>query len=280
MTSSWTRSSWYSSSHLVQSVPSPLGLPLERACTGRGPDTAAVAEGRCAPSHIIPNRTQKSGCAALFSRAVVSVRASGWLRMRIPRALPAGPRPSPRLRSGAQSWSSSSSSGGGGGGGEMAATVLAAPEGGSAVMQAGNAAACTPPPGPSGPGSWNRSLDRALEEAAASGTLSLSGRKLRDYPRASAANHDLSDTTQAGEGRGAAGSETAGTRSRGNALPCLRKHLRAGGSRCRGSSGSPWERAREGCLSRRVPRRVLGWEGDSQSPARNVAELVSSLSLQ
>ncbi|NWS41532.1 LRCH3 protein, partial [Probosciger aterrimus] len=81
--------------------------------------------------------------------------------------------------------------------GEMAATVLAAPEGGSAVMQAGNAAACTPPPGPSGPGSWNRSLDRALEEAAASGTLSLSGRKLRDYPRASAANHDLSDTTQA-----------------------------------------------------------------------------------
>uniref|UniRef100_A0A8D2PMH5 Leucine rich repeats and calponin homology domain containing 3 n=1 Tax=Zosterops lateralis melanops TaxID=1220523 RepID=A0A8D2PMH5_ZOSLA len=43
----------------------------------------------------------------------------------------------------------------------------------------------------------HRSLDRALEEAAVSGTLSLSGRKLRDYPRASAANHDLSDTTQA-----------------------------------------------------------------------------------
>ncbi|KAM9615364.1 DISP complex protein LRCH3 isoform 27-T30 [Morphnus guianensis] len=83
------------------------------------------------------------------------------------------------------------------GGGEMAAAVLAAPEGGSAVMPAGNAAACPPPPGSSGPGSWSRSLDRALEEAAASGTLSLSGRKLRDYPRASAANHDLSDTTQA-----------------------------------------------------------------------------------
>ncbi|XP_010571338.1 PREDICTED: leucine-rich repeat and calponin homology domain-containing protein 3 isoform X1 [Haliaeetus leucocephalus] len=64
-------------------------------------------------------------------------------------------------------------------------------------MPAGNAAACPPPPGSSGPGSWSRSLDRALEEAAASGTLSLSGRKLRDYPRASAANHDLSDTTQA-----------------------------------------------------------------------------------
>ncbi|XP_064372830.1 DISP complex protein LRCH3 isoform X6 [Dromaius novaehollandiae] len=79
----------------------------------------------------------------------------------------------------------------------MAAAVLVAPEGGSAVMPAGSSATCPPPPGPSGPGSWSRSLDRALEEAAASGTLSLSGRKLRDYPRASAANHDLSDTTQA-----------------------------------------------------------------------------------
>ncbi|NWY66194.1 LRCH3 protein, partial [Erithacus rubecula] len=73
-------------------------------------------------------------------------------------------------------------------GGEMAA-----PEGGCAAMPA----ACPAPPGPSAPGSWSRSLDRALEEAAVSGTLSLSGRKLRDYPRASAANHDLSDTTQA-----------------------------------------------------------------------------------
>uniref|UniRef100_A0A8U7M9Q4 Leucine rich repeats and calponin homology domain containing 3 n=1 Tax=Corvus moneduloides TaxID=1196302 RepID=A0A8U7M9Q4_CORMO len=70
---------------------------------------------------------------------------------------------------------------------------MAAPEGGCAVMPA----ACPAPPGPSAPGSWSRSLDRALEEAAVSGTLSLSGRKLRDYPRASAANHDLSDTTQA-----------------------------------------------------------------------------------
>ncbi|XP_040423758.1 DISP complex protein LRCH3 isoform X35 [Cygnus olor] len=92
-----------------------------------------------------------------------------------------------------------SRSGGGGGDGEMAAAGLAAPEGGSAVMPLGaavaTAAAVCPPP--AGPGSWSRSLDRALEEAAASGTLSLSGRKLRDYPRASAANHDLSDTTQA-----------------------------------------------------------------------------------
>ncbi|XP_039225851.1 DISP complex protein LRCH3 isoform X2 [Crotalus tigris] len=51
--------------------------------------------------------------------------------------------------------------------------------------------------GAAGPSSWTRSLERALEEAAASGALSLSGRKLRDYPRGSAAGHDLSDTTQA-----------------------------------------------------------------------------------
>ncbi|XP_026544939.1 leucine-rich repeat and calponin homology domain-containing protein 3 [Notechis scutatus] len=51
--------------------------------------------------------------------------------------------------------------------------------------------------GAAGPSSWTRSLERALEEAAASGSLSLSGRKLRDYPRGSAAGHDLSDTTQA-----------------------------------------------------------------------------------
>ncbi|XP_032049034.1 DISP complex protein LRCH3 isoform X14 [Aythya fuligula] len=67
---------------------------------------------------------------------------------------------------------------------------------GTAVATAAAAVAVCPSP-PAGPGSWSRSLDRALEEAAASGTLSLSGRKLRDYPRASAANHDLSDTTRA-----------------------------------------------------------------------------------
>ncbi|KAG8524456.1 Leucine-rich repeat and calponin homology domain-containing protein 3 [Galemys pyrenaicus] len=52
-------------------------------------------------------------------------------------------------------------------------------------------------PGP-GPCSWSRSLDRALEEAAVTGVLSLSGRKLREFPRG-AANHDLTDTTRAGE---------------------------------------------------------------------------------
>ncbi|KAI7802644.1 putative leucine-rich repeat and calponin homology domain-containing protein 3, partial [Triplophysa rosa] len=47
-----------------------------------------------------------------------------------------------------------------------------------------------------GPASWNRSLDRALDEAAATGVLNLSGRKLKEFPR-SAAGHDLTDTTRA-----------------------------------------------------------------------------------
>ncbi|XP_074859880.1 DISP complex protein LRCH3 isoform X2 [Carettochelys insculpta] len=79
----------------------------------------------------------------------------------------------------------------------MAAAVLVSVESGSGVMPGASPAAGGAPAGPCGPGSWSRSLDRALEEAAVSGCLSLSGRKLRDYPRGSAANHDLSDTTQA-----------------------------------------------------------------------------------
>lgn len=43
----------------------------------------------------------------------------------------------------------------------------------------------------------NRGLERALEEAAASGTLNLSSRKLKEFPR-TAANHDLTDTVEAG----------------------------------------------------------------------------------
>ncbi|XP_032888005.1 DISP complex protein LRCH3 isoform X8 [Amblyraja radiata] len=43
---------------------------------------------------------------------------------------------------------------------------------------------------------WNRSLERALEEAAATGVLNLSGRKLKELPR-NAVNQDLTDTTQA-----------------------------------------------------------------------------------
>ncbi|XP_017291739.1 leucine-rich repeat and calponin homology domain-containing protein 1 isoform X2 [Kryptolebias marmoratus] len=42
----------------------------------------------------------------------------------------------------------------------------------------------------------NRGLERALEEAAASGALNLSCRKLKEFPR-TAANHDLSDTVEA-----------------------------------------------------------------------------------
>ncbi|XP_029967922.1 leucine-rich repeat and calponin homology domain-containing protein 1 isoform X3 [Salarias fasciatus] len=42
----------------------------------------------------------------------------------------------------------------------------------------------------------NRGLERALEEAAASGVLNLSCRKLKEFPR-TAANHDLSDTVHA-----------------------------------------------------------------------------------
>uniref|UniRef100_A0A3P8V4Z6 Leucine rich repeats and calponin homology domain containing 3 n=1 Tax=Cynoglossus semilaevis TaxID=244447 RepID=A0A3P8V4Z6_CYNSE len=47
-----------------------------------------------------------------------------------------------------------------------------------------------------GPAPWNRSLDRALDEASATGFLNLSGRKLKEFPR-SASNHDLTDTTRA-----------------------------------------------------------------------------------
>ncbi|KAJ8357869.1 hypothetical protein SKAU_G00206630 [Synaphobranchus kaupii] len=50
--------------------------------------------------------------------------------------------------------------------------------------------------GAAGPASWNRALDRSLDEAAATGCLNLSGRKLKEFPT-SAANYDLSDTTRA-----------------------------------------------------------------------------------
>lgn len=47
----------------------------------------------------------------------------------------------------------------------------------------------------------NRGLERALEEAANSGGLNLSARKLKEFPRTAAPGHDLSDTVQAGETR-------------------------------------------------------------------------------
>ncbi|XP_066565172.1 DISP complex protein LRCH3 isoform X2 [Amia ocellicauda] len=74
----------------------------------------------------------------------------------------------------------------------MAAAVLLSVESPGPGTTGG---ACTGP-GAAGPASWNRSLDRALDEAAATGSLNLSGRKLKEFPR-SAANHDLTDTTQA-----------------------------------------------------------------------------------
>ncbi|MEJ1283242.1 leucine-rich repeats and calponin homology (CH) domain containing 3 [Cricetulus griseus] len=88
---------------------------------------------------------------------------------------------------------------------EMAAAglvaVAAAAEYSGPVASGGNlsGANCGPSPGVGPgpvPGSWSRSVDRALEEAAVTGVLSLSGRKLREFPRG-AANHDLTDTTRA-----------------------------------------------------------------------------------
>lgn len=43
----------------------------------------------------------------------------------------------------------------------------------------------------------NRGLERALEEAAHSGGLNLSARKLKEFPRTAAPGHDLSDTVRA-----------------------------------------------------------------------------------
>lgn len=96
--------------------------------------------------------------------------------------------------------------------------VVAAAEYSGPVASGGNlsGATCGPSPGLGpgpGPGSWSRSVDRALEEAAVTGVLSLSGRKLREFPRG-AANHDLTDTTRAGE-RGAGIPATRDRRSGG-----------------------------------------------------------------
>lgn len=76
-------------------------------------------------------------------------------------------------------------------------------------MAAGEAGTMTaelplPPPPPlllppSSPTPAGTATERALEEAAASGTLSLAGRRLRAFPVAAARRWDLSDTTQAGE---------------------------------------------------------------------------------
>ncbi|KAM5228926.1 leucine-rich repeat and calponin homology domain-containing protein 4 [Ctenodactylus gundi] len=57
------------------------------------------------------------------------------------------------------------------------------------------AAAISVPGSPGLPGS--RSAERALEEAVATGTLNLSNRRLKHFPRGAARSYDLSDITQA-----------------------------------------------------------------------------------
>ncbi|KAK6295582.1 hypothetical protein J4Q44_G00332950 [Coregonus suidteri] len=81
----------------------------------------------------------------------------------------------------------------------MAASVLLSAENTGPTFAVGNFGTVGAPGngvGAPGPVSWNRSLDRALDEASATGCLNLSGRKLKEFPR-SAANHDLTDTTRA-----------------------------------------------------------------------------------
>nr|XP_029529151.1 leucine-rich repeat and calponin homology domain-containing protein 3-like isoform X3 [Oncorhynchus nerka] len=81
----------------------------------------------------------------------------------------------------------------------MAASVLLSAENTGPTFAVGNSGVVGSPGngvGAPGPASWNRSLDRALDEASATGCLNLSGRKLKEFPR-SVANHDLTDTTRA-----------------------------------------------------------------------------------
>ncbi|XP_061211188.1 leucine-rich repeat and calponin homology domain-containing protein 4 [Neopsephotus bourkii] len=63
----------------------------------------------------------------------------------------------------------------------------------SQAMAAAEAQPLQPPP----PGGVGAGTERALEEAAASGTLILAGRRLRSFPAAAARRWDISDTTQA-----------------------------------------------------------------------------------
>ncbi|XP_072557272.1 DISP complex protein LRCH3 [Paramormyrops kingsleyae] len=80
----------------------------------------------------------------------------------------------------------------------MAAALLLSVDSPGPTFPVGAGAAGAPGNGVGAAGvtSWNRSLDRALEEAAANGYLNLSGRKLKEFPK-SASNHDLTDTTRA-----------------------------------------------------------------------------------
>lgn len=91
------------------------------------------------------------------------------------------------------------------------------------------AASVSLPGSPGLPGS--RSAERALEEAVATGTLNLSNRRLKHFPRGAARSYDLSDITQAGELRWC-------PESRGPIVDCD-PHLHSPASRSIGPTPSP-----------------------------------------
>ncbi|XP_057620779.1 leucine-rich repeat and calponin homology domain-containing protein 4 isoform X2 [Chionomys nivalis] len=65
-------------------------------------------------------------------------------------------------------------------------------------LAAGGEEAAASVPAPESPGlPGSRSAERALEEAVATGTLNLSNRRLKHFPRGAARSYDLSDITQA-----------------------------------------------------------------------------------
>ncbi|ELK13660.1 Leucine-rich repeat and calponin like proteiny domain-containing protein 2 [Pteropus alecto] len=117
---------------------------------------------------------------------------------------------SPRNMAASQGGGGNSGGGGCGGGGSSGGGCAAVGGGGAGAGGGGGTLVVPIPvptlfgqPFPNGP-QWNlgslqpqhtaRSMDRALEEAGNSGILSLSGRKLRDFP---GSGYDLTDTTQA-----------------------------------------------------------------------------------
>ncbi|MBW01985.1 Leucine-rich repeat and calponin homology domain-containing protein 4, partial [Eschrichtius robustus] len=68
----------------------------------------------------------------------------------------------------------------------------------AASLAAGGEEAATTTSVPGSPGlPGSRSAERALEEAVATGTLNLSNRRLKHFPRGAARSYDLSDITQA-----------------------------------------------------------------------------------
>ncbi|XP_036680636.1 leucine-rich repeat and calponin homology domain-containing protein 4 isoform X7 [Balaenoptera musculus] len=68
----------------------------------------------------------------------------------------------------------------------------------AACLAAGGEEAATTTSVPGSPGlPGSRSAERALEEAVATGTLNLSNRRLKHFPRGAARSYDLSDITQA-----------------------------------------------------------------------------------